>query len=324
MLTDVRRFGEIDSTNTWLLAQARSGAAEGLVAVADYQRAGRGRLDRRWEAAPGAALLASVLFRPVLEPDALHLVTALVALGAVRACERTAGVEVGIKWPNDLVVDDAKLAGILAEADPAAPGGPAGSVAVVVGIGLNIHSPGPAVAIVAGDSPRRCWWTAAATAVPVRDELLAALLRELEQPTARPRRRGRASPVAGAAAPPLRDHRSVRVGWVESPVALIGTAADLTDDGRLVVETDDGARRRPETSCTSARRSTPERPPGQPSRAAGRLRLKRARATLVQTSSTTPNGQVRGRSTRRRWRARAARRPARSPGAGPRGRTWRS
>jgi BirA family transcriptional regulator, biotin operon repressor / biotin---[acetyl-CoA-carboxylase] ligase len=239
VLTDVRRFGEIDSTNTWLLAQARSGAAEGLVAVADYQRAGRGRLDRRWEAAPGAALLASVLFRPVLEPDALHLVTALVALGAARACERTAGVEVGIKWPNDLVVDDAKLAGILAEADPAAPGGPAGSVAVVVGIGLNIHPPGPAVATSRATSLADLVDAGRGSAVPVRDELLAALLRELE------RRRPELDAAVGrrGIAADLR-RRCVTLGRavrVELPASvLVGTATDLTDDGRLVVENDDG------------------------------------------------------------------------------------
>ena len=240
MVTDVRRFGEIDSTNTWLLAQARSGAAEGLVAVADYQRAGRGRLDRRWEAAPGAALLASVLFRPVLEPDALHLVTALVALGAARACERTAGVEVGIKWPNDLVVDDAKLAGILAEADPAAPGGPAGSVAVVVGIGLNIHPPGPDGGDVAARPPRRSGGRrpriggTGARRAPGR---AARASSSAGAPSSTPRW------VAGASQPTCAAAASPSVGRCASSCptsVLVGTATDLTDDGRLVVETDDG------------------------------------------------------------------------------------
>ncbi len=139
---DVRRFDEIDSTNTYLRDQARQGAAEGLVAVADHQTAGRGRLDRRWESPPGATLLASVLFRPACAPADLHLCTGAVALAAADACGEVAGVDPELKWPNDLLVGGAKLAGVLAEAEFA--GRPAG--AVVVGIGLNVAWPGPAEA----------------------------------------------------------------------------------------------------------------------------------------------------------------------------------
>jgi BirA family biotin operon repressor/biotin-[acetyl-CoA-carboxylase] ligase len=239
VLTDVRRFGEIDSTNTWLLVEARAGAPEGLVAVADHQSAGRGRLDRRWEAAPGAALLASVLLRPVLEPGALHLATALVALSALDACQRTAGVDAGIKWPNDLVVGDAKLAGVLAEADPSAGGGAPGSVAVVVGIGLNIEPPGPAAAN--GTSLGQLVAAGSGSAVPSRDALLSALLGELD------RRRPELDTGDGrrALATDLR-RRCVTLGRVVrvelGASELNGTATDLTDEGALVIETDDGPR----------------------------------------------------------------------------------
>jgi BirA family biotin operon repressor/biotin-[acetyl-CoA-carboxylase] ligase len=134
----VHRFAEIDSTNRYLLEQAAAGAAEGTVAVAAYQRAGRGRLGRRWEAPPGANLLVSVLLRPGLEPDDLHLCTVAVALAAADACARVAGVAPELKWPNDLVVGERKLAGILAETVPGAR-----PVAVVVGLGLNVRWPGP-------------------------------------------------------------------------------------------------------------------------------------------------------------------------------------
>ncbi len=138
----IRRFTEIDSTNRYLLDEARAGAAEGAVAVADYQSAGRGRLGRRWEAPPGSNLLTSVLLRPVLATDELHLCTVAVALAAAAACEHGAGVAAELKWPNDLVVGGRKLAGILAEAVPRGPGG-AGD-AVVVGLGLNVRWPPPA------------------------------------------------------------------------------------------------------------------------------------------------------------------------------------
>ncbi|HVA03419.1 MAG TPA: biotin--[acetyl-CoA-carboxylase] ligase [Acidimicrobiales bacterium] len=141
----IRRFAEIDSTNRYLLGEARAGAPEGTVAVADYQSAGRGRLGRRWEAPPRSNLLVSILLRPILRIDELHLCTVAVALAAAAACERGAGVVPALKWPNDLLVGNAKLGGILAEALPAGAvehGAPAQS-AVVVGLGLNVGWPPP-------------------------------------------------------------------------------------------------------------------------------------------------------------------------------------
>jgi BirA family biotin operon repressor/biotin-[acetyl-CoA-carboxylase] ligase len=136
---DIRRFAEIESTNTYLSDQARSGAPEGTVAVADHQTAGRGRLDRRWEAPPGASLLMSVLFRPDLAAAELHLGTAAVALAALAACHEVAGVEATIKWPNDVMVGPHKLAGVLAEAEFHD-----GAVQwVVIGMGINVAWPGP-------------------------------------------------------------------------------------------------------------------------------------------------------------------------------------
>jgi BirA family biotin operon repressor/biotin-[acetyl-CoA-carboxylase] ligase len=126
----VHWFERIDSTNRYALEQATLGASEGLVAVADEQTAGRGRLGRDWIAPPGASLLVSVLLRPHLPPERMHLVTLAAALAAVEAVDDLAGVRATVKWPNDVVVDDRKLAGILAEAT----GG-----AVVVGMGLNVH-----------------------------------------------------------------------------------------------------------------------------------------------------------------------------------------
>ncbi len=147
--TDIRRFESIDSTNRYLLDEARAGAPEGVVAVADHQTAGRGRLGRSWEAPAGANLLLSVLLRPDIGPGDRHLATTAVALAAVDAIGSLelpggpVGTGVSIKWPNDLV-DPAgrKLAGVLAESDLApdttAEGAPA---PVVVGIGINVNWP---------------------------------------------------------------------------------------------------------------------------------------------------------------------------------------
>src|SRR6516165_2897416 len=101
--TDIRRFETIDSTNRYLLECAAAGAPEGVVAVADEQTAGRGRLGRSWIAPPRAALLVSVLLRPQLPVERVHLVTLAGALAALDALP-DAGAQ--LKWPNDVVIGD--------------------------------------------------------------------------------------------------------------------------------------------------------------------------------------------------------------------------
>jgi BirA family biotin operon repressor/biotin-[acetyl-CoA-carboxylase] ligase len=229
---DVCRFDEIDSTNAYLRGEARRGAPEGVVAVAEHQSAGRGRMDRRWEAPAGASLLASMLFRPEFDPAELHLLTAAVALAAAEACRQVAGVGPVVKWPNDLLVGEAKLAGVLAEAefvgeDPAA-------CAVVVGIGLNVDWPGPDG--VGGTCLRDL------SGGPVdRARLLETLLAALST------RRGLLDTAPGRreVAAELRERcatlgRRVRVELAAE--AVVGVATEVDDAGHLVVRTADGPR----------------------------------------------------------------------------------
>ena len=127
---------ETGSTNADLVVQARSGAAHGTVLVADHQTAGRGRLGRSWQAPPGSALLCSILLRP--EPTAvIHGAVWAVALAAQSAVATLTGVTPELKWPNDLMVGERKLAGVLAEG-VTDPGDPLTLSGVVVGIGLNV------------------------------------------------------------------------------------------------------------------------------------------------------------------------------------------
>jgi BirA family biotin operon repressor/biotin-[acetyl-CoA-carboxylase] ligase len=121
---------ETGSTNADLAAAAASGAANRSVLMARHQTSGKGRLDRRWEAPPGTNLLVSLLFRDV--PEHPHQLTQRVAVAASHACFKVAGVSPVLKWPNDLLLDGRKLAGVLAQA------GGTGTGYVVVGIGLNI------------------------------------------------------------------------------------------------------------------------------------------------------------------------------------------
>ncbi|HSE09884.1 MAG TPA: biotin--[acetyl-CoA-carboxylase] ligase [Nocardioidaceae bacterium] len=122
------------STNAEVAARARAGAEAGLVLVADHQTSGRGRLDRAWVTPPGAALTFSVLLAPDRVPVArwpwLPLLAGIAVAEGVR---RVAKVDCSLKWPNDVLVDDRKLAGILVERVER----PSGAVAVV-GVGLNV------------------------------------------------------------------------------------------------------------------------------------------------------------------------------------------
>lgn len=231
----MRRFPEIDSTNRYLLDQARRGAPEGLVAVADHQTAGRGRRDRRWWAPAGSSLLVSVLLRPALPPARLHLTAAALAVAACETCRDQTGVEPGLKWPNDLVVPDGdgtgardrKLAGVLAEVD---------LPAVVVGLGLNVGwGPVPPPGIPADVAERAVTLEQAAGRAVDRDVVLDGLLARLagtvadwEEVACRYRR---LCVTVG---------RRVRVELGDE--TLDGTAVDLTDEGQLLVEAGGGRR----------------------------------------------------------------------------------
>jgi len=127
---EVRVVTETGSTNADVLAMAREGAREGVVLAAEAQTAGRGRLGRRWTSPPGAGLTFSVLLRPYGVPAALLGWLPLLAGAAIAAAvPAVAAVEPSLKWPNDVLAGEAKLAGILAERSGSA---------VVVGIGVNV------------------------------------------------------------------------------------------------------------------------------------------------------------------------------------------
>jgi BirA family biotin operon repressor/biotin-[acetyl-CoA-carboxylase] ligase len=242
--TDIRHFGTIDSTNRYLLEEARRGAPDGVVAVAGHQSAGRGRLGRRWEAPEGANLLLSILFRTGLPAAQRHLACAVVALAAAEAAERVAGVRPGLKWPNDLLAADGrKLAGVLAEGDLVDTGSgiTPPTVPIVVGIGINVNWPGddedlPADLAGSATSLRQ---QAGSPLDPagVLVSLLEALgprRDDLETPAGRARQaeslRSRCTTVGTA----------VRVELARS--RFEGMAVDVTAEGHLVVDVD-GRRR---------------------------------------------------------------------------------
>jgi len=127
---EVRAVAETGSSNADLLAAAGAGAAEGTVLVAEAQAAGRGRQGRRWASPPRAGLTFSVLLRPDGVPAALlGWLPLLAGVAAAASVHAVAAVDATLKWPNDVLVGERKLGGILAER---------AGTAVVVGIGINV------------------------------------------------------------------------------------------------------------------------------------------------------------------------------------------
>jgi len=236
---EVRRFPELDSTNRYLLDEARAGAPEGLVVTADHQTAGGGRMGRRWEAPPGANLLVSVLLRPTLAVEELHLCTVAMALAAraAVAAAGAGGIAPVLKWPNDVMVGERKLAGILAEAIPGA---------VVVGIGVNVAWPPPDGESGADQVPTELrgatslWREARGAGSPVRpdpgalfDLLLDELAHRLDDLADADGRRRLASDYRRVC---TTVGREVTVALSEDE-AVTGRALDITVEGHLVVDT---------------------------------------------------------------------------------------
>ncbi len=161
---------ETGSTNADLLAEARSGAPEGLVLVAEAQTGGRGRMGRQWVSPPRRALTFSVLLRPAGVPAGLlGWVPLLAGVAVASALAETAGVDALLKWPNDVLAGGAKLAGILAER---------WGEALVLGTGINVFQqrdelPVPTATSLLLAAP------AAPAGVDVRERLLTAVLGEL-------------------------------------------------------------------------------------------------------------------------------------------------
>lgn len=268
---EIRVVRQTGSTNADLLSAARDGASEGLVLVAEFQTAGRGRLDRGWASPPGAGLTFSVLLRPRGVPSALlGWIPLLAGVAAGSAVRSSTGVDIRLKWPNDLLADERKLGGILAES---------WADAVVVGIGLNVSNgpdelPGPAATSLALEAagPRTARSKQAGAAAPAgagarpsADRAAAAAgPAEVGTPEAAPAIR-RADVLAavlgelaawyqawvGQAAPGDPDSCGLRQAYRERSATLgravaallpgggqvTGTAVDVDRSGQLVIDT---------------------------------------------------------------------------------------
>jgi BirA family transcriptional regulator, biotin operon repressor / biotin---[acetyl-CoA-carboxylase] ligase len=262
------------STNADLLARALDGAPEGVVLVAEEQRAGRGRMGRIWVSPPRASLTFSLLVRPAVPQARWGWLALLTGVAVASAVTAVTAVETRLKWPNDVLAGEAKLAGILAEAagagamsraseaaagaqaagagavaraSEAVGGAQAAGDAIVVGVGLNASTepaelPTPGPGALPATSLRIAGWPA--TGAADREQLLLAILDGFErryqawrQAAGDPERSGLRAEYIGLSGTIGRRVRAELPGGQ----LLSGLAVGVDSDGRLLVRSSSGA-----------------------------------------------------------------------------------
>jgi BirA family biotin operon repressor/biotin-[acetyl-CoA-carboxylase] ligase len=231
-------FEEIGSTNEVAFELARNGAPEGTVVIADSQTQGRGRLQRRWISPPGVNLYISVIFRPSIAAKNAPFLT-LVASIALAETIKNEGANTLIKWPNDILINWKKVAGVLTAMQPR------GDEVdfVVVGVGVNLN--------MTRETMKKEMGEVAEIATSLREELgheierarfTADLINEIEMWYQRFLKNGK-SPIIkewmrrwGAI------NRRVQVKFNETVVE--GTASGIDENGYLLIKKDDGTTER--------------------------------------------------------------------------------
>jgi BirA family transcriptional regulator, biotin operon repressor / biotin---[acetyl-CoA-carboxylase] ligase len=238
-------FSSVGSTNDVARALAAGGAPGGATVMADEQTAGRGRHGRRWQAPAGSGLLLSVVLRLRLRPGPegfAGTVPIRVGLAVAHAIEDVTGINVRLKWPNDILVDAGKVAGILCEGALS----PASDSFVIAGIGINVgvEAAGP----WATDPPPASLEAAAGHAIS-RPVLAGALVRRLRDLFA-----GEARPLQGDVASELTRRDALRGHELDDDHARpLGVALGIEADGALLIRAPDGRRRRLAEATVRAR-----------------------------------------------------------------------
>ena len=213
-----------ESTQDLARIAAADGVDEGWVVVTDLQRQGRGRQGRTWIAPPAQALLFSAVMRPPI--DVIPLMPLLAALSVAGGIELSTGAAPDLKWPNDVLLNRKKLAGILLERPPGS--------AVIVGIGINVNQQVP-------DLPEAATSLAAELGSAVeREPLLAVILNDLGNAYERADREG-----VHWIVPAWRSRSSMLgnpITFQQDGAQLEAVAEDIGEDGALLVRMADGSR----------------------------------------------------------------------------------
>jgi len=247
-------YSEIGSTNDEARRLAEQGAPNGTLVICNHQTAGRGRMARRWMSTAGSSLLLSLILRPSLSPARVQIATMACGLAAADAIEDVAGVQAGLKWPNDLLIGDRKVAGILTEM--ATIGDKVEFL--VVGMGVNVNLEPRSLISMAGeredhirealkqdpslqDAATQATSLMLAAGRPIsRLRLLWRFLEELEKQYKRIAVGG--SPHKEWAKRMSLLDREIQVTFPGE--TIIGRAIGVDADGALLIELEDGTSRR--------------------------------------------------------------------------------
>jgi BirA family biotin operon repressor/biotin-[acetyl-CoA-carboxylase] ligase len=237
MRFDVRWFPSLGSTMDAATEAALAGAPEGLVIIAEEQTAGRGRRGHRWSSPSGAGLYLSCVLRPPIDDPTQRVVALLTMAAGVAvhdAIVRATGLDPSLKWPNDVMFQRRKVAGILAEG--AAIGTPMQTV--VLGIGVNVHDAVHDRAVVAGATSLAAEAGRDIDRMMLLEALLVALARRYDD-----LRRGDVDGILRAwrGAAPLAQGASVE--WETSEGVCRGVTSGIDDSGALLVRTERGTAR---------------------------------------------------------------------------------
>lgn len=232
---------EMTSTNTRAKEMARAGAPNGSLAVCERQTAGRGRLQRSWETPAGLALTQSMVLRPALRTEQAHLITLAAAVASAQAIRDVCPqLKPGIKWPNDVVIEGKKVAGILCELSADA----AGLQFVIPGVGINVNQTS-----FSGELEQKATSLlmemrklASDTQLVSRRAVLCAYLKHMEEAVEALEADG----LAGIAETYLQHSVTLgsRVHVLGTTESFVGTAKAIDEEGALIVTDENGTDRR--------------------------------------------------------------------------------
>jgi len=232
----IHHFHAMDSTNSMAYQLALQGAEEGEIVVAESQKKGRGRLGRKWFSPPLSNLYLSVILRPEIPPQQASLMTLMAAVATAGAIHKFSGLQPKIKWPNDILLKNRKVAGLLNEIHSEMDR----IHFVVLGIGVNLNMDekmfSKEIRSLATSLKREMGQSVS------RKAFLQTLLEELEIWYETFLKEG-APPILQAWRDKAQIHgRPVKVTSFRE--ILSGTAIDVDNDGALILETKAGERKR--------------------------------------------------------------------------------
>jgi len=226
---EVLCYAETTSTNDIAIELAGKDAKEGTLVIADSQTKGRGRLDRKWVASAGTSILASLILRPAIELSQVNRIVLITTISIIHAIRNVANLHALIKWPNDIVINDKKAAGILAESKTEK-----NSLSfVVVGFGINVN-------IQKGSFPEEIADIATSLSIESGHEvsrvyLLQEVLKQIESRYLRLNDNGFLDEWKSLSAT---IGRQIQIEYPDS--TRTGIATDIDENGALIVQLDTG------------------------------------------------------------------------------------